>query len=69
MNEYRKNLPERAEVSASESAIRETEARSGQQPVLVNLTDIAVCIQMRRLALRATRWHRACIMGRPGESA
>jgi hypothetical protein len=65
----RKKLPARAEVSAAEAAGERPKGAESRSRYFVSLTDIAVCIKMRQLSLRAGRWHICCISGRLGGSA
>jgi len=69
MSEVRKNLPAEADVSAATDDNEELTRLEQAQGILVSLTDIAVCMRMRQLALRAGRWHEPCIAGRAGGSA
>ncbi len=65
----RKKLPARAEVSAAEPDRADRRPSGDARRYFVSLTDIAVCIKMRQLSLRAGRWHMCCIGGRLGGSA
>ncbi len=69
MIERRKNLPEVADVSAVTSNNEKGALEEQAHRIFVSLTDIAVCMRMRQLALRGTRWHETCIVGRSGGSA
>jgi hypothetical protein len=69
MIEVRKKLPSEADVSAACDNSRKGSKPDSARSILVSLTDIAVYMRMRQLALRAGRWHEACTMTRAGGSA
>ena len=69
MIDTRKILPAEAELSADHGPLAMDAGSDQGLSGFVSLTEIAVCMKMRELALRGARWHRRCAECLPGESA
>ena len=69
MIECRKKLPSEADVSAADDNRGKGAKPDTARSIFVSLSDIAVYMRMRQLALRAGRWHEACAVTRTGGSA